>query len=391
MKYLEYPFHISQLILKSLEGQLEEAERKELDDWLTIEANRKLYVTLSQTNLDKKKALFEQLHPERSWKRLEKQLAFKRSPRFLRIVRYAAAVLLLGIAGTTVYWYQNRSEIFSSSIQQTEIQPGSAKAFLILASEEKINLESDRIFSLQQDSTVKLDNKGNTLRIESGSPAPQASQEYQTLFVPTGGEYKLVLEDGSQICLNSDTKLRFPLAFSSEKRVVYLEGEAYFEVAPDSRKPFVVVTQGMEVNVLGTKFNVKAYQGDRSVITTLVSGSVRIKEDKSSRTALLRPNEQCVYSADDGWMQVRSVDSQVFLGWIYGRFIFENETLKEILKQFSRWYDVEVLFQNPEVAGYRFSGNVDRFDQISTLLGMIEKTYDISFTVRDRTVIVSKK
>ncbi len=391
MKYLEYPFRISQLILKSLEGQLEEAERKELDDWLTIEANRKLYVTLSQRNLDEKKTLLGQLHPERTWKQLEKQLDFKRRPRFLRMVRYAAAVILLGIAGTAVYWFRSQSEPVLTPIQQAELQPGSAKAFLILASEEKINLESDRIFSLQQDSTIRLDNKENTLTIESARSAAKVSDEYQTLFVPMGGEYKLVLEDGSQVRLNSNTQLRFPLAFSAERRVVYLEGEAYFDVAPDPRKPFVVVTQGMEVNVLGTKFNVKAYQDDRFVFTTLVSGSVRIKDGKSSRTTLLRPDEQCVYSSDDGRMQIRSVDSQLFLGWVNGRFIFENETLEEILKQFSRWYNVEVLFQAPEVAGYRFSGNVDRFDQVSTLLGMIEKTYDISFAVRGRTVIVSKK
>ena len=118
--------------------------------------------------------------------------------------------------------------------------------------------------------------------------------------MPRGGEYKLVLEDGSRVYLNSNTKLHFPLVFAGEKRVVHLEGEAYFEVAFDSLKPFIVMTGGMEVQVLGTKFNIKAYTDDQAIFTTLVSGSVQIKERESAHTALLRPDEQCIYTTHDG-------------------------------------------------------------------------------------------
>ena len=147
----------------------------------------------------------------------------------------------------------------------------------------------------------------------------------------------------------------------------------------------------MEVQVLGTKFNIKAYTDDQAIFTTLVSGSVQIKERESAHTALLRPDEQCIYTTHDGRMRIHTVDPQVSLGWIHGRFVFENETLEEILKQLGRWYDVKIFFRDPQVAGYRFTGDVGRFDQISTLLRMIEKAYDISFTISDDTVIVSKK
>ena len=141
----------------------------------------------------------------------------------------------------------------------------------------------------------------------------------------------------------------------------------------------------------GTKFNIKAYTDDQAIFTTLVSGSVQIKERESAHAALLRPDEQCIYTTHDGRMRIHTVDPQVSLGWIHGRFVFENETLEEILKQLGRWYDVKIFFRDPQVAGYRFTGNVGRFDQISTLLRMIEKAYDISFTISDDTVIVSKK
>lgn len=392
MKYSKYPFYISQLIIKSLKGQLTEAEQEELDRWLTIEANRVLYLSLSRRNLDDKKNLYGQLHPERTWECLEKRLYLRKRSYFRNIIRYAAAVLLLAMISTAVYLYWKQSPSVSiPMVWQTEPLPGSARAFLVFASGETVNLEDERNFSPQQDSDVRLDNKDNTLTIKSGQPASVATEEYQTLVVPRGGEYKLVLEDGSRVYLNSNTKLHFPLVFAGEKRVVHLEGEAYFEVAFDSLKPFIVMTGGMEVQVLGTKFNIKAYTDDQAIFTTLVSGSVQIKERESAHTALLRPDEQCIYTTHDGRMRIHTVDPQVSLGWIHGRFVFENETLEEILKQLGRWYDVKIFFRDPQVAGYRFTGNVGRFDQISTLLRMIEKAYDISFTINDDTVIVSKK
>lgn len=392
MKYSKYPFYISQLIIKSLKGQLTKSEQKEFEDWLKIEANRELYLSLSRRNLDDKKILSGQLHPEQSWKRLEKRLHLRKKSYFWNITRYAAAILLLGTISTAVYLYWKQA--FSVSlpiVRQEEPLPGSSKAFLIFASGEKINLENEQYFSPQQDSTVRLDNKENTLTIESRQPFSDVTEEYQTLVVPRGGEYKLVLEDGSCVYLNSNTKLHFPLIFAGERRVVHLEGEAYFEVASDSLKPFIVMTRGMEVRVLGTKFNIKAYTDDRAIFTTLVSGSVQIKDSESAHTALLRPDEQCIYTAHDGRMRIHTVDPQVSLGWVHGRFVFENETLEEILKQLGRWYDVKIFFRDPQVAGYRFTGNVGRFDQISILLRMIEKAYDISFTISDGTVIVSKK
>ena len=199
------------------------------------------------------------------------------------------------------------------------------------------------------------------------------------------------LPDGSSVMLNHYSSLSYPEKFQLDKREVELNGEAYFEVAFDSLKPFIVMTGGMEVQVLGTKFNIKAYTDDQAIFTTLVSGSVQIKERESAHTALLRPDEQCIYTTHDGRMRIHTVDPQVSLGWIHGRFVFENETLEEILKQLGRWYDVKIFFRDPQVAGYRFTGNVGRFDQISTLLRMIEKAYDISFTISDDTVIVSKK
>ena len=353
MKYSKYPFYISQLIIKSLKGQLTEAEQEELDRWLTIEANRVLYLSLSRRNLDDKKNLYGQLHPERTWERLEKRLYLRKRSYFRNIIRYAAAVLLLAMISTAVYLYWKQSPSVSiPMVWQTEPLPGSARAFLVFASGETVNLEDERNFSPQQDSDVRLDNKDNTLTIKSGQPASVATEEYQTLVVPRGGEYKLVLEDGSRVYLNSNTKLHFPLVFAGEKRVVHLEGEAYFEVAFDS---------------------------------------VQIKERESAQTALLRPDEQCIYTTHDGRMRIHTVDPQVSLGWIHGRFVFENETLEEILKQLGRWYDVKIFFRDPQVAGYRFTGNVGRFDQISTLLRMIEKAYDISFTISDDTIIESKK
>ena len=198
----------------------------------------------------------------------------------------------------------------------------------------------------------------------------------------------ITLPDQTKVTLNRYSSLTYPDRFKEDRREVQLQGEAYFEVAHDTQKPFVVSTEDMSIRVLGTKFNVKAYAEDEAVYTTLVSGSVRTNNKQSTYSTLLSPNEQCIYYPGNNRMETRKIDPQTFLGWVQGRFIFENETLEEILKQLGRWYDTEIFYQNPRVAKYRFTGNVDRFDQISTLLHMIEKTYPVSFTINGRTIVV---
>ena len=355
MKKLNQSFHISQLIIRSFQQELDENGKRDLVSWLNTDPRNQ---DLQQKDLAERKQQIKQLHPEKSWKQLERQIHFKRNNHYLTIFKYVAILLL--ILSTGLYYYSQR---FTTDKPFTPTVTANIPNIQIL-------------------------NTDNILRINISDSISPLKENYSTLSVPKGGEYRIVLSDGSKVWLNSDSRLRFPSPFSGDKRTVFLEGEAYFEVAHDTQKPFVVSTEDMSIRVLGTKFNVKAYAEDEAVYTTLVSGSVRTNNKQSTYSTLLSPNEQCIYYPGNNRMETRKIDPQTFLGWVQGRFIFENETLEEILKQLGRWYDTEIFYQNPRVAKYRFTGNVDRFDQISTLLHMIEKTYPVSFTINGRTIVV---
>lgn len=391
MEDLHQSFHIAQLILKSFRESLTDSESEELDSWLSASPrNRESYELWKQSDLTEKKNLINQLHPESSWQQLENKLHFKKRPIYFRVLKYVAAALIIITAGILMH---NRFSQDSTPLlaETSNPVPGTAKAVLILESGEQMELANGQNLYLRKDSCIQLNNNNNILKVEISGLQKNLPESYSTLSVPKGGEYQLVLSDGSKIWLNSDTKLRFPDRFNGNQRVVYLEGEAYFEVAPNTQMPFIVSVRNMKVEVLGTKFDVKAYKEDRMIYTTLLSGCVETSNLQSGQSVILHPNEQCLFDATKQQMKKRFVDAATFIGWKDGRFIFENEPLEEIMKQLCRWYNVEVTYQNPELAKYCFTGNTGRFDQLSSLLYLIEKTYPISFSINGNSIEVRKR
>lgn len=391
MEDLHQSFNIAQLILKSFRESLTDSESEELDSWLSASPrNQKSYELWKQSDLTEKKNLINQLHPESSWQQLENKLHFKKRPIYFRVLKYVAAALIIITAGILIH---NRFSQDSTPLlaETSNPVPGTAKAILILESGEQMELANGQNLYLRKDSCIQLNNNNNILKVEISGLQKNLLESYSTLSVPKGGEYQLVLSDGSKIWLNSDTKLRFPDRFNGNQRVVYLEGEAYFEVAPNTQMPFIVSVRNMKVEVLGTKFDVKAYKEDRMIYTTLLSGCVETSNLQSGQSVILHPNEQCLFDATKQQMKKRFVDAATSIGWKDGRFIFENEPLEEIMKQLCRWYNVEVTYQSPELAKYCFTGNTGRFDQLSSLLYLIEKTYPISFSINGNSIEVRKR
>ncbi|MEG1737927.1 MAG: DUF4974 domain-containing protein [Odoribacter sp.] len=392
MEDLSESLFISRLIVKSFQEELTEVEKQKLDKWLADEKNHQLYQSLRKADLGIKKQEMRAVHSEKAWKNLERKIhSIRRSP-MIHLIQYAAVILLLLSIGTLIYLHPISINKTIVQLYEQEIpQPGSSKAVLILESGKKIELNDKEDFFLQQDSTISLNNTGNTLKVKLSQQQSYRSAIYQTLDIPKGGEYKLILSDGSVVWLNSDSRLRFPSSFPGKKRTVYLEGEAYFEVSPDSLHPFIVSSKGMDVEVLGTKFNVKAYPEDVIIYTTLCQGSVKTINQQTGLSLLLEPNQQARFTKQNGKIEKQEVDSRLFTGWTGGRFVFENETLEEIMKQLERWYNIDVFYQNPSIKKYKFTGDVDRFDEISTILNMIEKTYNITFSINQKTIVIKNR
>lgn len=330
----------------------------------------------------------QEFDAEKAWRVIEKRTA---SRRLVPVwCRYAAAVVVLGIA--VWVWNENRGRTeLTVAVNCTDtILPGSQKAELILANGEKINLdthtETREITGLGV--VITNDTSGGRLKYEAGPVKNSMVVEYNTLIVPKGGEYSLILPDGSQVWLNSETTLRFPVQFAENKREVQLDGEAFFKVQKNAAAPFYVYTENGAVTVLGTSFNISTYREDKYWQTTLVEGSVRISGQ--GKTVVLKPSEQYSVDCTTGLENLVKVDPEVYTSWVEGKFYFKAYTFEKIVKKLERWYDFTMVYQDEMVKQMRFTGTVNKHRPLTETLHFLEMTTDIRFKVEGKKIIVSK-
>jgi len=210
---------------------------------------------------------------------------------------------------------------------------------------------------------------------------------YNSFSTPKGSTFQLLLPDGTKVWLNAETTLRFPVAFASVKRVVELDGEAYFEVAHNSSKPFEVLANGSLIKVLGTHFNVSAYRTDRQMATTLVEGSVNVS--KNGNALILKPGQQALIDSKTNTISKLEVDVNSILAWKNGYFRFENETIENIISVISRWYDIEEVEYKGSFSD-RFTGTFQRSKKLSQLLNHFEKLSPMHFKIEGRRVVIMK-
>ena len=234
---------------------------------------------------------------------------------------------------------------------------------------------------------LKVKNDSVTLRYYEDTLKREAENDFHVLYTQRGGEYDVVLADGTRVHLNSESRLRYPLAFNASERRVFLEGEAYFEVSRDEEHPFIVEMRNFSVDVLGTSFNVSNYQSDEVNGVVLVEGRVRVNKD--GREYLLKPNEELVIKKDD--VCVRKVNARNAISWKNDKFYFNDETLTMVMNTLTRWYDVDVVFANQSVRDYHFSGFVPKYEDIAKAFEILELTCDIKFVLQDRTVIITQR
>lgn len=251
-----------------------------------------------------------------------------------------------------------------------EILPGGNKAVLILPDGSKIDLSGPlNNQKASQNNISAIDAKEG--RITYSVAKQPTKVTYHTISIPRGGQYNILLSDGTRIFLNSESSITFPTAFLGNERMVSLTGEAYFEVAHDKNKPFTVKSNGQSVSVLGTHFNINSYDNEPSVKTTLLEGSVRV--EGNGQNVLLKPGEQSSLGSIGSSKKIiiRKVDTDEVVAWKNGIFEFHDATIKEVMKITSRWYDVDVSFpQNPP--NIRISGKISRTVNFSGLVKLLE-------------------
>ena len=308
---------------------------------------------------------------------LQRVMRERRKTLRIRLAWWMAAASVCLIVGTGAFFFLQ--EEYKLPLAGEDGMPGSFGAVLVASDGSRHELfASGDTIEVRSEHYVVSDSGGITY---AGLPSVEEEGllEYNRVVVNRGHEYMLTLQDGSRVWLNAESELEYPVTFARGERRVRLSGEAYFEVAPDSLSPFTVeVDGGFNVRVLGTCFNIKAYQTDSRYETTLVSGRVRV-EDTTGVEVTLRPSEQLVLGRD-GSHEVREVDTRYYLAWHEGWFYFRNESLRQVLLMVGRWYDVEFeCGEGVSVDDRQVTGKVRRFGNLKEILGMLSKVTGVEF------------
>ncbi|WP_279130482.1 FecR family protein [Butyricimonas virosa] len=295
---------------------------------------------------------------------------------FVMRVAAVAAVLIMGIFVALLF----REDVTVEPRVESIIMAGKTQAILSLPDGRQIELDSKEG---QETEWVKYAEKCDVQR----DTVTDQSVDIK-IDVARGGEYKVRLDDGTVVWLNSESSLVYPKQFAGDKRIVRLSGEAYFEVERDERKPFVVSVAGMEIKVLGTSFNIAAYEDEETITTTLVSGAVEVIT--RHETVHLTPGKQATVQSGRPGIVVSDVDPTLYSSWIEGVFKFDKMTLTDICTRLSRWYNVDFVFEG-DTGNEKFTGGTWKYVSLEEFLSRIEKVTDVSFHFEDKTVIVRPK
>lgn len=394
MEKTERDIYVAGLIGKLLNGDISPDERLWLENWMDeSEANQELFNKLTNSDhLEKQLKYWNTIDNNAAWKKLQGKLEVAETPRrfkYLSLLKYAAAVLLLLSVSFLLYRGNDRPEKkIANKIAQNQINPGSNHAVLILGNGQKVALKKHSKVSLNETDGTAVSNQNDVLTYKQNQQGADAEQKltYNTIMVPRGGEYQLMLADGSKVWMNSASTLKYPTAFSGKERKVYLTGEAYFEVAKNAAMPFIVKTNKVDVQVLGTHFNVMAYDDELNCKTTLLEGSVRVQS--SSAVNVIRPGQQAIIN-NQGQQKITSdINIDEEMAWKNGFFIFKDAGIKGIMQQAARWYDLDVVYAG-DIPDIQFSGKMSRKVDFYGFVNIL-KYAGLHFNIKGKTVTITK-
>ena len=311
-------------------------------------------------------------------------------PLSVRYVAMAASVLLFMAIGLYLFKQpaKNVSEKKTAKLEKeiSPIKPGTNKATLTLNNGEVLDLSQIQEGEIIVKQGLKIQKtKDGQLLYQAVSD--KKATGFNTISVPRGGNYQVVLADGTQIWINASSTLKFPVHFSKTERFVELSGEAYFEVAPEKSRPFKVISKDQVVTVLGTHFNVNAYEDQDEVTTTLLEGSVRVLAASSAVSKVLKPGQQSLLKGNA--LRVSEADIDHVMAWKKGFFLFKDEDIHEIMEQISRWYDVEVVYEDG-FENQHFGVYISKDKDIKSVLNLMQATKSVKFIIEGRTVKVMK-
>lgn len=377
---------IAELIYKQKIGIISDQEQKELDKW---EKEKTFHQTISdrllkESGWEQRYKQYKQISSTNIWHNLKRQI--KPRKRFIRLkqIGYAAGIILLLGAGFYFQQFISTRENRNNTYSISEFIPGKRQAVLRRANGENILLTNSDLI-ITADST-----RGSIKKIKNNliytTNKNKSEEKWDTLETPNSCEFQVTLSDGTNVWLNAQSRLIYPVSFIGKTRIVRLEGEGYFEVFRDEIHPFIVEMNETTIKVLGTSFNLKSFSEEARTTVTLISGKVEV--NVGSRNLVLTPDMQADLVGEE--LTVKQVDAEAYRAWTKGNFVFRRERLESIMNDMARWYNVKIRYEEG-TKDILFSGIMNRYEKISETLSMIEKTGKVKFSIDGIVITVKNK
>lgn len=377
--------NIARLILEYLKGNCSREEEEELFRWLDAsDNNRRLFHRLLiSRNLPDKGDVYRRFDRYYNFEAIRRKI---RSKSFHIGKWVTAAAVFLCIAVAAAVFFQRQNKLPDEMTQIVSLSPGNKAAILVLPDGREEKLDA-RLTVISEHNRSIHNQNGRIVYSGPKSEDGDTAEIYHEIKVPRGGEYQVELSDGTRVWLNSESTIYYPLEFKKSERHVRISGEVYLKVAKDSLHPFVVCSKHMQVRVLGTEFNLRDYPEEENVMATLVEGTVAVAVPHGE-VSVLKPSEQWVCNPFSGENKIIRVDTEMFISWKDGVYLFRRQRLEDILNLISRWYDVEIVYRNPEVKDILFSGRLKRYENAGNLLEAFEKVGGVKFSVEGKMILV---
>lgn len=368
---------ITELIKKYKAGRLTPEEKAILESWYIDQA--------ANSNFE--------LNPDEIYKNLAligKQLPLKYSNAYIKPLwrnLAAAAILIFILLGG--YFLLHQKKIASpSALVKNDIAPGKSKATLILANGKKVALSRMVNGQFAGIAVNNIKTGVLTYTVQAVAGETKNTSQFNTLETANCEQYEVILSDNTHVWLNASSSIKYPIAFTGKERIVELTGEAYFEIAHHEAMPFKIKTQQQEVEVLGTHFDINAYTDEKATATTLIEGSVKVSLVSNHKSIVIRPGEQA--TGNNTELTVKQIDTDAAIAWKNGYFQFDDESLESVMRKISRWYNIEIEYQESALKDQRFSGTVSRYKNISQIIKVLELTNAVHFKIQDNKILVTK-
>lgn len=388
MGMTKYKRSINKVIHDKLTGEISDDELKQFQEWINSSPENKTNYDqlLNETELSNRYRQYAAIDAERAHK-----LFYKNHHRSYQLLWHEtlkyAAILLLVIAGASIWLLKNNKVIYRPEISHETMvamlrgqNMGKQHATLILPNGKKVSLKTlSSVDKTMQKVEVASDNSQTIASVENSN----------RLMTQGDSEYWVTLDDGTRVHLNYSTTLKYPVHFSDDKRTVYLEGEAYFYVAKDSKRPFYVETPNGTVREYGTSFNVNTNDESGKTKVVLVEGSISVITGQGNEYKI-KPGEMAVMQSASQQVQINKVDVDAYIAWNSGRFIFDNCPLEKLMTTIARWYGKDIVFMSNDVKQMRYTGDIDRYSSISLVLKAIKNVTGLEIENTQNKIIVKK-